>query len=266
MRGGQNRRRVAIGVERVFDDVVARDADRVNKELSREFRQRKARAHGAAVEHDGGFRVARFLDPGRKRLAVRIEQPAPQPHLARTVACPVIGGDEPGVMAVGVAEKCEVGREVEIGKITVLVRQHVRRQAQRREAEDFHRARHEMADVRQRTGFVEARDQQRFAGRLRQRGDGFGFAAAEAAFEMLDVLHKEPADLDVGERIELIEGFEDAVGIVDGDRTGKFRDQRARGFGGQRMGDRLVDRAAAHVVAKGFNTQRHAGRSYSPAV
>src|SRR5271168_5620094 len=113
MRGGENGGRIAIGLERIFDDVMSRNADRVDEELSREFRQVEARANGAAVEHERRFRIACVFDPRLEGLALRIEQATPEPNFACAVARPVIRRDKPRVMAVSVAEEGKIGREVE---------------------------------------------------------------------------------------------------------------------------------------------------------
>ena len=70
MRGGENAGLVAIGVERVFDDVVARDADGMHEQLAGERRQLEACANFVAVDHDGGFRAPAILDPGREHLSI----------------------------------------------------------------------------------------------------------------------------------------------------------------------------------------------------
>ena len=91
MRGGKNVWRVAIGVERVFDDVVAGGAHRMNKELAGEGGQIEARANFAAVDDERSFRARRNPRSRlRARCPSRAEQPAPKAHLSRAVARPVI--------------------------------------------------------------------------------------------------------------------------------------------------------------------------------
>src|SRR5215469_4838922 len=151
----------------------------MDEELAGKFRQLEARAHIAAVEHDGAFGIARLLDPGRQRLALGIEQPAPEPDLARAVTRPVICRDEAGMMAAGIPEEDEVRGEVERREIARLVRLHVGGQAQRFEAEDLRIRRQEMADLAQLALRLEACDEDSLAFRLRERRHRLRLASAE---------------------------------------------------------------------------------------
>src|SRR6185369_12887266 len=97
--------RVAIGVERVLDDVVALGADEMQEELAGECGQLEARAHGAAVDREAGWRVGQRLLPGRERRARVVEELRPVTNAARAVPEPVIRGDDARVAAAAVPEE-----------------------------------------------------------------------------------------------------------------------------------------------------------------
>ncbi len=61
---------IAEGVERVFDDVMPGRADDVQEQLAAKFRQAKARADLAAVEHDACGLTAAAFAPFGQDLAV----------------------------------------------------------------------------------------------------------------------------------------------------------------------------------------------------
>jgi hypothetical protein len=68
---------------------------------------------------------------------VRIEKREPKAHGLGAVACPVVGGDEPRVLPVAVAEEHEVSGEVERIQIDAAIGQELVGQTKRVEAQDL---------------------------------------------------------------------------------------------------------------------------------
>lgn len=145
---------------------------------------------------------------------------------------------------------------------------HFDRQAQCSEAEKFRAGGQQMAHMVECALFFEARDEHRFAIRMREPGDRLCRDAAEVAIQMIDILYEIAADFYTVQRMENVERIDDAVRIVNGNRSvgGDFGDQRTRRLDGQGVRHGFVDGAASAVVAKSFNWQWHALRPGCPIV
>ncbi len=87
MRAGERRFAVIVpeGIERVLHDVVARGADGVQEELTREGRQAEALPDLATVEHDGAEISGNRLAPFGHRAAMSIEERKPESDCSRAV-------------------------------------------------------------------------------------------------------------------------------------------------------------------------------------
>src|SRR2546423_13545176 len=101
MRAGQRAvldgARLAVGIERVFNDIVPGRADDMDEQLAGKIDEPESRAHLLAVDRDraGGITVA--LLPLGEDLAVAVEQCQPAGDRRRPLTRTIIRGDEPGV-------------------------------------------------------------------------------------------------------------------------------------------------------------------------
>ena len=117
MRAGEHLLRVAVGVECVFHDIVARDAGGVDEKLPNELRQIESRPDFLAVQHERAVRRPCLLLPLGKLLAGFIIEVAPEADVLGAIRAPVVRADKPCVMAAALAEEHEIGREIQRGKI-----------------------------------------------------------------------------------------------------------------------------------------------------
>ena len=104
---------LAVGVERVFDDVVTGRAGDMDKELAGKLAEPELLAYSAAVDRNRTALAAAALSPFGDHLAVAVEQRQPAGHIGRAVARPIIRGHEARMQRGGVAKQRKVGREVE---------------------------------------------------------------------------------------------------------------------------------------------------------
>src|SRR5580658_10952550 len=95
----------------------------MQEQLTREFREREARANGAAVEYDRRGPRGDGLAPFGKHLAFGIEQQQPERERRRAVSRPIIRGDEPRMQAGLIAEEHEVSGEVDRIEIASAIRE-----------------------------------------------------------------------------------------------------------------------------------------------
>jgi hypothetical protein len=251
--------RVAIGVERVFDDIVALGADEMQEQLAGEVRQAEARADHPAVDGHAGHGVGQRLFPRGQHAAFGIEQPRPVAHAAGAVADPVFGGCDPGVMAAAVAEEREVGREVQRVEIARAVGEHGGGQPHVVERRHRRARWQQVPDMREDALGIERRDQDHAGAAFADLAHRLHRAAEHRAAERLDLLHIDIGDLDAVERMDLGEARGKSVGIVHRDRPrrGEPRFQRLRGGNDERMRDGLEDADAAGLIAEGFDLERH---------
>ena len=245
-------RLAAVDVERVFHHVVAGHADRMDEQLAGELRQAEAGAHLAAVDGERAGAVGQHLLPGGQHGTIGAEQAQPQPHAARTVAGPVVGADQAGGHAVGVAEEGVVGGEVQ--PVQVGARgEHLGRQpcAVQRAHPQARRAKRRDALFGARC--VEAGDQQVGGGTVRQVGQRARGDAGQRLAERTHVLHVELG----GRRHVRMQGVErrgDAVRVEHGERAGaQLVSQGSDGFGGERVDERLVEDVAAAFGVEGLD-------------
>ncbi len=112
-------------LQRVFDHVMACYALRMDKQLPGKFRQAKPAADLGTVDDDGLAIARHVIIPCLQHVAVLIEQAQPQPHGPRTVARPVIGGDQTGGQRRRIPEKGKVGGEVQPVQVVMRDRKHV---------------------------------------------------------------------------------------------------------------------------------------------
>ena len=111
-----------------------------------------------------------------------------------------------------------------------------------------------MADLALRARRLEAGEEDRAAAALGQFRHGLRGVIAEARAQMLDILDIEPGDIHVLQRIEGVEGRDDAVGIVD-------RDGPGRGQPVQQRLRRLGRQADGSAPCRESCRRRHCGRS-----
>ena len=217
---GQHRLLLAVGVEGIFDHIVPGGADHMHEQLAGERTQAEALPHLTAVDDDAAGRLAQLLPPLGQDLAGLIEQAQPQRRVLGAVAGPVIGRDDPAVMASGVAEEGEVGGDVERVQIAPGVGQHVVGQAQGVEAQDLGALGHEVADVLDRPLGVEGGDEDRGDIGCLELGDGLAYAPEHFFAQVVDVLYEDAGDLQRREVVEFGEGGGLGRRIVDGEAPG----------------------------------------------
>ena len=104
---------ISISVEGIFHDVVAHDAERMDENLTRESGQSEAAPDFTAVENECALRRACLVFSFRHNAAEAVIEPAPEPDILCAIAAPIIGRDKPGMVAILIAEKNEVGGEIE---------------------------------------------------------------------------------------------------------------------------------------------------------
>ena len=249
----------AKGVESVFDDIVARRPDDMDEELAGKVAEAELRADPATVDRDRTGLVAAALVPIGNHPAIAVEQGQPAGHRRRTVAGPVIRGDEPRVQRAGVAKQGKIGREVERVEIGAAVGEPRLRDAHRIEAQDWcvlGQIRLKLAD--QPIG-LEGGHQHRARPALRQRGDRRGGAPQHRGANARYILDVNAGDLDLRQSENLGEPFRCAIRIDDRDRRlpREPGQQRARRLGRMRVGQRFIQRVPAAEIVEGLDAQRH---------
>ena len=125
VRTRQHIRCIAVSIECIFDHVMARRIYRMQEQLARKGAETKPSAHFLAVEYHGAHTHGQVLTPLRQNSSVGIEQAAPHPNIFCTVTRPVICGDDACMMAVLVAEKGKISREIDRVEIQLRRRQHI---------------------------------------------------------------------------------------------------------------------------------------------
>ena len=243
-------------VERVFDDVVAGDADGVDEELAGEVGQAKAGADLAAVDGDAGGAGGDGVFPFGKHVAGGVEEAAPEADVGGAVVGPVVGGHEAAGEAVAVSEEGEVGREVEAVEILARVGQHRVGEAGFVEGEDGDAGGEKMADAVGEAGGVEGSDEE---GGFAQGGEVFEaarFCAEAGAADLFHVVDEEGGGSGQA-RGQGEEGFGDAVGVVDGEaaRVRQAGGEFGEALGGDGVGEGLVDDVAAGLGVEGVDVE-----------
>ena len=152
MAAGQRIAVFAIGVERIFDDVVALDAHGMDEERTGEVAKPEAFGNRRAVEREGcACDGQRFL-PARQFMAVLVEEAEPERGVDRAMQRPVVGAFDARMNAVRTvpafhfAQQRKVRREVHRVEIVLLVRQHLVGNAHHVERDDAGILREEMAN------------------------------------------------------------------------------------------------------------------------
>ena len=258
----------AVGVQRVFDDVVAGGADGVDEELALEGGEGEAGADGAAVDGEACGAGGHGFFPFRQHAAVCPEQTQPEAHGAGAIAGPVVGCDQAGVQAAcgiaGVAEEGVVGGEVQTVQIVARVRQHGVGQPRLVEREHLHAGRHLGGDAGGDAAGVERGHQEGRGLGVGQVHQCCGREPGAGGADLLDVV-----DVDLGGgghgRVQGPEGVGDSVGVVDGEAAGGLQACREGGglFGGQWVGEGLVEDVAAGAGVEGLDVQHGHGLAQS---
>ncbi len=259
MGAGQHRWRVAIGVQRVFHDVVAGAVDHMHEKLAGEVVQPMLRAHFGAVDHHGGVGAAQRLFPGHETVAVSIEQRGPDAGVLGAVSAPIIRRDQPRMVAIALTEEGEVGGEVDRRQILPLVGQQRVGHAHLVQGDHIGAVRHEMADLVDQPAGVEGRDQHDGGAASGQLADRPRRLSRQRLADAGDVLHEGAGD---GHRSQIVqggEGLELRQRVIDRNRAGGGQpcDQRlalGRCLG---MAERLEQRHAAAGIREGLDVQGH---------
>jgi hypothetical protein len=255
---GERKAVLAIHVERVFDDVVALDADRVNEQRAGEVGKAEAVAHFGAVDHEGSAGDGQRLAPFGELRAVLAEEAEPEFGLLGSVQAPIVGAGDAGVNAIDavqallLAHQREVGGEVHRVEIVRLVRQHVVGQADVVEGGDARTLREEMLQRRENFRGVEEKHEHGLRARCAKLAHRLRVVAEEGGLQVFDALHVIAGDVEFREIVIGVEAADGVGRIVDRDGPGicEVFDQRMGLRRRKRMAERLEERGAAGVVAR----------------
>ena len=259
MGAGQHRWIVTIGVQRIFHDVMAGAIDHMHKKLAGEIAQPVLRAHFGAVDHHGRVGAAERLLPGRQPRTVAVEQGRPDAGILGAVAAPVIGRDQPCVVAAAVAEEGEIGGEVDRRQIVPLVGQQRVGYPQLVEGQDIRPIGHQMPDLIDQPAGIERRDQHHRRPAAGQLADRPGGLAGQRLADARDVLHEGTGDGDAGQVVKGGEGSELVERVVHRHRSGAGKPADEGVTLGRRLGmaERLEKRHAAAGVGECLDIQGH---------
>ena len=256
MVAGQRAALGAIGVERVFNDVMAGDPERVHKQRAAEVAEAEALAHRAAVDGKQRAGPAEALAPGRERGARRVKQMQVQLRLGRAVQAPVIGHGDAGVQRAGparrdIAQQRIVGREIERIQIAPGVGEHVIGQPHGVQGDDLHAGGDQVMQRGELGVPVEREHEQRLCLQRADLTHGRGLLAPVCAPEVFDALHKVGVDSAGAQVIKRAEVADRRGRVKHGQRLGSREplDQPPGRPDRGRMAQRLKQRLAAGVVA-----------------
>jgi hypothetical protein len=241
----------AIRIERVFYDVMALRADRMDEKLAGEFRQSETLPHRFAVDRDRRRTGRDVLGPFGDRFAAGIEQPQPKFKCAAAIARPVIRRDEPRRQTVLLAEEDEIGREVERVEIAPPTWHNALGQTERIEAQYRRAGRQQVPDMRYRALGIEAGHEDDTRARVFQRGHWLGGRSQHVPADCRHVLDETASEIEAAEIVKLGQSVDLALEVID--RATPFLEaaqQIGRRSGGERMGHRLEKSVAAAFVVE----------------
>ncbi len=258
MRAGQNVVAIAIGIQRIFHHVMPGGALHMHEQLSGERRQIESLPQLGTVDGNQSIGRRHFRRPVCEYPASFIKENAANAVSPAAVGGPIIDSGQTRVMARSVAKESEIGREIEIGKISRAIGKHALRQPQKIERQDL-RACRKLPQVTFQGFTIERGNQHRgrvAPGKFRNRTR---LMAAKNASDLLGILNKKSGNVDAIEGEESIKTRQQLLRIVDCHRTCRLnsRQQIARRFCRQRMRDGFVKSIASGRIAESFDSQRH---------
>ena len=259
VRAGKPRGVVAVGVERIFDDVMSRHAQHVDEQRAGVFTELEAPAHRLAVHHQTGTRCRNRILPLGQHPARLVEQAKPhRRRLGRAPARPVVGRHDARVPTLGVAQQREVGGEVERIEIAPAIREHLVRDPDLVQADDVRARRNQMAHLRNQALRIKRDNEQGGSLRALQTGHRLGLVSQHGPAQVLQPLNEHAPHIQRGQIMELEKTFRHAEGIVDGHRpASQFGHQGGRFVDRQGMTQCLEKTAPTLGVAECFDFDRH---------